>query len=120
MRTEIKRTGNLFSHDGPELINIATKAVFDKKIDVGRVYDIGNHLYSDFKKERLISESYTLNLWDPVKKNKLNLCSTARKKLKITENSNVKELRADRSLFARLLIVSRSQRQVDLKVIGKI
>ena len=48
------------------------------------------------------------------------MCSTARKKLKITENGNVKELRADRSLFARLLIVSRSQHQVDLKeLLGK-
>ena len=60
MRTEIKKTGNPYSHDGPELINIATKAVFDKKIDdVGRVYDIGSHLYSDFKKrETHIRELY--------------------------------------------------------------
>lgn len=39
LSTELKRTGNPFSHDGPELLNIATKIVFGKDIekDVSRV-----------------------------------------------------------------------------------
>lgn len=123
---ELKRTGNPFSYDGPELMNIATQAVFGKKkknMLVGYNYDLGSQLYSELKKKKkdsLISESSTTNLWDPVKKNKLNLCSSAKKKLKVKVNGNVKELQADRSLFARLLIVSRSQRQVYLKeLLGK-
>lgn len=58
LSTDLKRTGNPFSHDAPELMNTATKAVFEKKKmeqDVGRVYDLGRQLYSELiKKEKLI------------------------------------------------------------------
>ena len=55
-----------------------------------------------------------ISLWAPIKKNKLKLCSSARKKVSVKIAGTVTELSADRSLFARLLVVTRSQRQVDL------
>ena len=119
-RQKLSRVGNPFTCDDSELINIATKAVFaeDVAADVDRVETLGAELYSSFRKDRI--ESGSLNLWAPIKRNKLKLCSTSRKKLKIETNGSVSELNADRSLFARLLILTRSQRQVDLAdILGK-
>ena len=117
LHTELGRVGNPFSYTGPELVNIATKAVFGDNItkDVGRFHALGIRLHDEFKTQRLVSETSTMNVWDPLKMNKLNLCSNAKKKIKLKIAGTVKELRADRSLFARLLVVSRSQRQVDLR-----
>lgn len=117
---ELDRVGNPFAYEDSDLINLSTKAVFSSEIvkDVKRVESLGADLYATFKKDRI--ESSSVNLWAPIKRNKLHLCSSSRKKVKTGIGGSVSELSADRSLFARMLIVTRSQRDVDVaETLGK-
>lgn len=112
---EIARLGDPFTLEGPDLVNIVTKEVFSPDIarDVDRVESLGTKLYESFKNERLIDG--TINFWDGIKRNQLKLCSSTKKKVKLDTKSTVNEISADRSLFARFLIISRSQREIDLR-----
>ncbi|KAF2897476.1 hypothetical protein ILUMI_08698 [Ignelater luminosus] len=87
---KLERIGNPFKSESPEFMNIATKAVFSKQVtsDDSRIESLGRELYKAFKSDRLLDGS-------------IARCVT--------------ELNADRSLFARILIVARSQREVDLR-----
>lgn len=117
---ELERIGNPFQFEGPEFMNITTKAVFSEQItsDVSRIESLGTDLYEAFKSDRLLDGS--VSLWAPIKKNKLKLCSTTNKQIKVKIAGSITELNADRSLFARLLIVARSQREIDLRTtLGK-
>jgi len=117
---ELERVGNPFLCEDSELINVATKAVFTEDIasDVKRVESLGAELYTTFRSHRIESDS--VSLWAPIKRNKLKLCSSSKKKLKIDVEGSVTELNADRSLFARMLILTRSQRDVELaQTLGK-
>ena len=61
-----------------------------------------------------------MSLWAHIKRSRLKLCSQSKKKIKVEIDEHVSELTADRSLFARLLLVSRSQRHVDFaKTLGQ-
>lgn len=120
LRDELERIGNPFKYEGPELINISTKAVFSDQItaDVSSVESLGTELYETFKSDRLIDGA--VSLWAPIKRNKLNLCSSNNKSTKVTISGSITELSADRNLFSRLLIVTRSQRELDLRTtLGK-
>ena len=110
---ELERVGNPFTSVESDLINIATKTVFNGDIatDVGRMESLGAELQVAFNSERI----KTVNLWAPIKRNKLKLCSSSRKKVTVKSSGVTSELSADISLFARLLILTRSQRDVDLE-----
>jgi len=43
---------------------------------------LGTDLYNAYKSQRLAHEG-TASIWDPIKRNKLKLCSTSNKKVKI-------------------------------------
>ena len=111
---ELERVGNPFTYEDSELINLMTKSVFTDDIasDVRQVESLGVDLYAVFKTNRI--ETASISLWAPIKRNKLRLCSSSRKKIKLDLGGGISELFADRNLFARLLIVTRSQRDVDL------
>ena len=56
----------------------------------------------------------SISVWTPIRRNNLKLCSSAKKKVKLKVANSVTELKSDRSLFARLLIITRFARGVDL------
>lgn len=103
--------GNLF---GPERINIMIKTIFSDEIteDVSQMHTSGHGLYETFKTQRIIPGSF--NLWAPVKKNRLKLCSYIRDKVRVKVAGTITELTTHRTLFALLLVVSRSQNDVDM------
>jgi len=95
--------------------------IFNNEItaDVNRLETLGTDLYNAYKSQRLANEG-TACIWDPIKRNKLKLRSTNNKKVKIEIAGTVTELTNDRSLFARLMIVTRSKRDLDLReILGK-
>ncbi|CAH1154560.1 unnamed protein product [Phaedon cochleariae] len=91
------------------------KVVFTESIqnDTTRMSEKGLQMYSIFKQERI--ESDTSNLWAPMTKANLYLCSKANKVVSTKVSDSVIQLKADRSLFTRLLIVSRSRPDIDLQ-----
>ena len=120
LHEEFERVGNPFLFHEEELVNISSKAVFSDEIkkDVNRVETLGTQLQNNFKSERLTEGK--ISIWEPIKRNKLKLCSSAARKVRVKISNTVTELTTDRSLFARLMIVTRSQRELDLRqILGK-
>lgn len=107
---------NPFQYEGNDVINIVTKAVMSEKIksDIISLTETGQKSLDVFVEERI--KSKTLNFWDPIKKQKLKLRKDNAKLVQIKTKDKVVELRADRSLFARMLIVARSRPDIDLKL----
>jgi hypothetical protein len=103
------------TYDGNDLINISTKAVFseDIKNDATRMSALGKELYASFKTERI--ESDHTYFWARIKQVKLKLCKTALKKVHTKVGDTIVQLKADRSLFTRLLVVARSRPDINLK-----
>jgi hypothetical protein len=88
---ELERVGNPFLCEDSELINVATKAVFTEECcvasDVKRVESLGAELYTTFKSHRIELDS--VSLWAPIKRYKLKLYSSSKKKLKIDIGGSV-------------------------------
>lgn len=55
------------------------------------------------------------NLWSPMKKRKLQTWKKATKKTKIVVNKKILELKEDRCLFARLMMVCQSRPEINLQ-----
>ena len=59
-------------------------------------------------------------IWAPMKKTKLNVWKSVNKKTKLKVADQVVELKSERSLFARLIVVAKSRPEIDIKdCIGK-
>ena len=56
-----------------------------------------------------------VNLWSPLKKLNLKTWKTAQKMVRHQLEDKIVELKEDRSLFARLLIVARSRPEINLQ-----
>ena len=69
-------------------------------------------MYTNFKKNQI--ESDGCSLWDPMKKERLHLCKSARKTVKTKVSDTIVHLKAGRALFTRLLVASRSRTDIDL------
>ena len=112
--TSLTKSTNPITYNGNELINIHTKYVFDKVIerDTSEMTKKGCQMYTNFKKNRI--ESDGCSLWDPMKKERLHLCKSARKTVKTKVSDTIVHLKADRALFTRLLVASRSRTDIDL------
>lgn len=63
----------------------------------------GKRLFHSSVKERINERK--VNLWDPMKKQKLSTWKTAGKNIKLGADNNVVELRENRNLFARMMVV---------------
>ena len=75
--------------------------------------DIGRDLFEVFVKDRI--QTGTVNIWEPMKKGKLRTWKTVGKKIKIVGTTQTVELREDRNLFARMLLVCKSRPQIDVQ-----
>ena len=74
--------------------------------DLCRQSKLGQQLFDDFVTSRIITN--TTNLWAPMKKCQLQTWKAAGKKVKLS-------LGQDRSLFVRLLMVSKSRPEINLE-----
>jgi len=86
--------------------------------DVVRTYvvsepEIGNNLAKTFIAERLTSGK--VNLWSLMKKRQLKTWRSAGMKMKITAGDKIVELEEDRSLFGRMLVISKSRSEINLR-----
>lgn len=108
---------NPFTDEASKLYNIATKTVVPENVkqDLINEPDIGNTFAESFISERI--KSGKVNLWSPMKKQQLKTWRTAGKKVKVAAGDKIVELQEDRSLFARMLLISKSRREVNLREI---
>ena len=114
LKHTIAKFTNPFTDQCSQLINMVTKAVLPEKIqeDINNRTTIGEDKCLQFVSERIITNN--VNLWAPMKKLKLQMWSSAGKKVTIKNGDKIVELKEDRALFARMLVVSKA-RNIDLK-----
>lgn len=94
-----------------QLTSISTGAVATNAIaeDLASAYKVGEAAYANFKKTRLESQPPTVKFHDTLKKQKLKTFS-ALSKTKVAKNKDAETvLRADRNLFARMIIIAESR-----------
>ncbi|KAK3746101.1 hypothetical protein QZH41_015518, partial [Actinostola sp. cb2023] len=120
LTTTIKSFTNPFSIGddstcNTDLYNLVTKVVMSDKIknDLCQQSEIGRKLFHLFVDERL--KSGKVNLWSTMKKRKLQTWKSSGKVIKVKAADKVLELKEDRSLFARLMMVCKSRPEIDIK-----
>lgn len=96
----IENFTNPFSTENSELFNLVTMVPVRKdiKTDLLAQSDIGQKLFQSFVGNRIKSDK--VNVWSPMKKQKLKTWKTISKKVKVAVGKETIELREDRSLFA--------------------
>ena len=106
---------NPFTEDCDDLINIVTKAVAPVEIqtDICKSGLIGMNKYKEFVSQRIVKAD--INLWAPMKKLNLKMWTAIGKQTKVRSGDKVIELKEDRSLFARMLIVCKSRPEINLQ-----
>ncbi|XP_073234151.1 uncharacterized protein [Porites lutea] len=90
-----------------QLSSISTGAVATTAIaeDLATAYKVGEAAYADFKKTRLESQPQTVRFNDKLKKQKLKTFSALSKTRTVAKGKDTETvLRADRNLFARIII----------------
>ena len=75
--------------------------------------DIGTRLFEEFVNERI--KLNKINMWAPMKKRSLQTWKSATKRIKLKVDQEVVELKEDRNLFARLLLVAKSRPNMNLE-----
>ena len=111
---------NPFAEDSEDLFNLVTKAVMPDEVqdDLCSQSEIGRMMFDVFVAERI--KTGKTNLWFPMKKRRLNTWKCFGKSIRVKSGEQVVELKEDRSLFARMLVVSKSRPDINLKEsIGK-
>ena len=113
MISKFNNFNNPFSYEGADLINQLTNSVMEESIKEGmkRQNKIGQNKFELFCKERIQSNS--VSLWAPVKNAELKTFKTASKRVKVKDT--VTELKEDRQVFERMLIVASSRQEIDLR-----
>ena len=109
------------SNDGSEskLYNLMTKEIMpdDVQDSILRTEERGEAAYREFVKERVCGEK---NMWDKMTKIKYFGWSAGCKTIKVDVGSKEMTMKTSNSMMARLLVITRSSRAIDLKeVIGK-
>ena len=111
---------NPFREESNQLFNLATKVVAPLEVqqDICCQDAIGKELFEEFVEERI--KSSNTNLWSPMRKRKLQTWKTMEKRVNVQTEHALVELKEDRSLFARLLLMCQSRPEIDLEeVISK-
>ena len=115
LKNVIRSSLNPITYDGQDLTNIITKVVMPTEVqkDVYNQDEIGQQMYIIFVEQRIYKTE--VNIWARMKKAQLNMWKSARKAVKQKLADQVLELKGDRALFARMLIVARSRPEINLK-----
>ena len=114
LKQTINKFTNSFTDECDKIINIVTKAVMPERVqnDISNRTQIGERCFAQFVEERI--KTNTVNVWAPMKKVNLQMWSSSGKKIKTKCEDKIVELKEDRALFARMLVVSKA-REIDLK-----
>ena len=106
---------NPMMHKSEYLINIITKMVMPTQVqkDICNQDEIGQQENVTFVEKRINKNE--VNIWARMKKVQLKLWKSIRKTVKHKLADQIVEMKDDRSLFARMLIVARSRPEVNLK-----
>jgi len=106
---------NPMKYEEVHLTNIITRVVMPAEVqkDVCNQHDIGQQKYRKFVEERISTNE--VSIWARMQKVQLKTRKCARKSVKHKLADNVVELKDDRSLFARMLIVARLRSEINLK-----
>jgi hypothetical protein len=110
---------NPFADTSPRLYNLMTKQVVPEHIeqDILDMEDRGKRALKSFVEQRICGTS---NLWDRMTKVKYNNWDDMCKTVKLKDTKGQVELKATNALFARMLMIAKSSRQIDLQdVISK-
>jgi len=94
------------------LASISTSAVPSPEIarDLARAYLVGEAAYQDFKNERLEPDKPSAKFHNPLKKQKLKSFTNLSKTKRVAKSKGDEMvLRADRNLFARMIIIAESR-----------
>lgn len=91
-----------------DLISISTAKAAHRDIafDLLKAYEIGEQTYATFKDERLERDPPAKKLHDSMKTNKLKTFSNMCKKKEVKSSRRVTVLKADRSLFGRIVVMA--------------
>jgi len=115
LKCMLRSSMNPMKDEGEDLTNIITKIVMPAEVqkDVCNQDDFGQQAYAKFVEERI--KTNEVSIWARMKKVQLRMWKSARKSVKHKLAGQVLELKGDRSLFARMLIVARSRPEINLK-----
>ena len=94
-----------------DLVSISTAKVAPRDIvfDLMNAREIGENNYAVFRYERLESEPPLKKFHDPMKMNKLKTFSNMCKKKEVKSSGRVTILKADRSLFGRIIVMAQNR-----------
>ncbi|CAH3043013.1 unnamed protein product [Porites lobata] len=115
LTASIQRFTNPFTVEGPDLFNLVTKVRMPEKVkkDLCNQSVIGNKLFGTFVKERI--QTAEKSIWDVVKKRKLLTWKTTEKTVRVATKDKIIELKEDRCLFARMMVICKSRPEIDIK-----
>lgn len=107
----IQSWNNPFS-ERQDLISISTakEAPAEVSHDLMQAYDVGEKAYQQFKEERLTNNPPKAKFHDPLTQKKLKTFSSLTKKKTISIQGRSTILKADRSLFGRMMIIGQSRK----------
>ena len=91
-------------------ISTATEAPEDVTQDLMKAREIGEQAYKQFKEERLEAIQPKNKFHDPMKLKKLKTFSSLSKKRNVTAGGRTMILKADRSLFGRIIILGQNRK----------
>lgn len=106
--------GNSTTAQGEKLYNMITHAYVPQECvaKILSVDDTGQKLYEDYVSERIIGE---VSLWAPVRKENNKMFMSGNKKETIKIRDKTVDLKETKDLYGRLLVLVRSNRQIDQK-----
>jgi hypothetical protein len=106
---------NPFTVEGDDIFNLATKVIMPEKVkhDLCRRNDIGKKLFEEFVSQRITTGN--TNVWAPMKKTQLQVWKNSAMTMRVKVGGKEIELKEDRSLFARMLVVSKSRPDINVK-----
>ena len=101
--------------DEDEIYNLLTKEVMTEKVskDILERDEIGQRMFVEFATERLTEGR--LCVWDKMKKKKLKTFKTSNATVEINAGGKLVKIKEERGLLQRLIVISRSRPQLDLK-----
>ena len=119
IKATILEHGNPFASDSNKLYNLITQACIPDEF-VPQILDVdkkGQKLYEEYVNERINGD---VSLWAPVKRVNNQMFQSGMKKSRIKLRDNTVDLKETKDLYARLMILARSNREIDLKdVVGQ-
>ena len=101
--------------DEDEIYSLLTKEVMTETVsqDILERDEIGQRIFVEFDTERLTEGR--LCVWDKITKKKLTTFNTAYATIEINAGGKLVKIKEERGLLQRLIVISRSRPQLDLK-----